>query len=110
MAGLEFRLLGRVEAHRDGQPVDVGGPKVEQAVLRQDPGLAWQPPTPLAVPAGTAELVTPGREPPSAVRPGKVLVVDDTAINRQLLVGPRWPSSVTRSRRRRTGLVRWRGG
>jgi CheY-like chemotaxis protein len=63
--------------------------ELEQAILRQDPGLAWQPPAPLAVPlavpAARAELVTPGHEPPSADRPGKVLVVDDTAINRTLL-------------------------
>src|ERR1700761_379773 len=32
MVGLEFRLLGRVEVYRDGQPVDVGGPK-QRAVL-----------------------------------------------------------------------------
>jgi DNA-binding SARP family transcriptional activator/CheY-like chemotaxis protein len=32
MASLEFRLLGRVEVLRDGQPVDVGGPK-QRAVL-----------------------------------------------------------------------------
>src|SRR5690349_19613577 len=32
MASLEFRLLGRVEVYRDGQPVDVGGPK-QRAVL-----------------------------------------------------------------------------
>ena len=32
MPSLEFRLLGRVEVYRDGQPVDVGGPK-QRAVL-----------------------------------------------------------------------------
>ena len=32
MPSLEFRLLGRVEVYRDGQPVDVGGPK-QPAVL-----------------------------------------------------------------------------
>jgi DNA-binding SARP family transcriptional activator/CheY-like chemotaxis protein len=51
--------------------------ELEQAVLRQDPGLAWQPPT--LIPA------TPGPESTSTDRPGRVLVVDDTAINRKLL-------------------------
>src|SRR4051794_3985172 len=32
MVTLEFRLLGRVEVLRDGQPVDIGGPK-QRAVL-----------------------------------------------------------------------------
>jgi len=32
MTHVEFRLLGRVEVHRDGQPVDIGGPK-HRAVL-----------------------------------------------------------------------------
>ncbi|MDT3442505.1 MULTISPECIES: BTAD domain-containing putative transcriptional regulator [unclassified Pseudofrankia] len=59
--------------------------ELEQAVLRQDPVLAWQPPTPPAVPVVTAEVATPDHEPPSADRPGRVLVVDDTAINRKLL-------------------------
>jgi DNA-binding SARP family transcriptional activator/FixJ family two-component response regulator len=58
--------------------------ELQQAVLRQDPGLAWQPPAPLTVPAAV-EVATPGHGPPSADRPGRVLVVDDTAINRKLL-------------------------
>ncbi|HST82364.1 MAG TPA: BTAD domain-containing putative transcriptional regulator [Kineosporiaceae bacterium] len=56
---------------------------LEQAVLRQDPGLAWQQPAPLTVP--TAEIATANHEPPAMDRPGRVLVVDDTAINRKLL-------------------------
>lgn len=71
--------------------------ELEQAVLRQDPGLAWQPPTPLTAPAPTptptpltvpaamAQVATPGHQSPAADRPGRVLVVDDTAINRTLL-------------------------
>lgn len=71
--------------------------ELEQAVLRQDPGLAWQPPAPavaapavaavapLTVPAARAELATPAHEPSAADRPGRVLVVDDTAVNRKLL-------------------------
>ena len=89
---------------------------LERAVLRQDPDLAWRPPTRPVRPAATAEApATPGRsltgaapadhepsdqelaqyplpnheqpdrEPPSVDRPGRVLVVDDTAINRKLL-------------------------
>ena len=62
--------------------------ELQQAVLRQDPGLAWPPPAPLTAP--TAEMATievaatPGLGPPSG-RPGRVLIVDDTAINRKLL-------------------------
>jgi len=71
--------------------------ELEQAVLRQDAGLTWQPPAPpplptsLAVPpavpaGGTAgSVMAAEHEPPAADRPGKVLVVDDTAINRKLL-------------------------
>ncbi|CAJ62835.1 MULTISPECIES: BTAD domain-containing putative transcriptional regulator [Frankia] len=70
--------------------------ELEQAVLRQDPGLAWQPlapaPAPPSVPATAAQAATPGRRrttpdhrAPSADRPGRVLVVDDTAVNRTLL-------------------------
>jgi len=67
--------------------------ELEQAVLRQDPALAWPPPAPpptsLAVPptvpAATTEVATTQHEPPPASRPGRVLVVDDNAINRRLL-------------------------
>ncbi len=63
--------------------------ELEQAVLRQDPGLAWpppvSPPAPPPVPAPRAEVATPNREAAAADRPGRVLVVDDTAINRKLL-------------------------
>lgn len=64
--------------------------ELEQAVLRQDPALAWRPPTRPAAPANPAGPVPAGPGPaghgtPAADRPGKVLVVDDTAINRKLL-------------------------
>jgi DNA-binding SARP family transcriptional activator/FixJ family two-component response regulator len=72
--------------------------ELEQAVLRQDPGLAWQPPassrpSPPAPPTATtattdttaAAVATAKPAPPTVDRPGRVLVVDDTAINRKLL-------------------------
>ncbi|SNQ51862.1 putative transcriptional regulator [Frankia canadensis] len=75
--------------------------ELEQAVLRQDPALAWQRPTPTpsrpAMAAGTGTTgATPDRDPPAArvlpaaetataERLGRVLVVDDTGINRTLL-------------------------
>ena len=59
--------------------------ELQQAVLRQDPGLAWQPPAPQTVPTAAVETATAGLEPSSSDRPGRVLVVDDTAINRKLL-------------------------
>jgi DNA-binding response OmpR family regulator len=50
--------------------------ELEQAILRQDPALAWHPPRPvLSAPAATAPD-----------EPGRVLVVDDSAVNRRLLV------------------------
>ena len=55
--------------------------ELEQAVLRQDPALAWPPP----VPARTSMGRTPNPELPPADQPGRVLVVDDNAINRKLL-------------------------
>jgi SARP family transcriptional regulator, regulator of embCAB operon len=80
--------------------------ELEQAVLRQDPVLAWYPPAPApAPPAATPTVAAPtseqstadrpasepraaewtAHEPPAVDRPGRVLVVDDTAINRKLL-------------------------
>jgi DNA-binding SARP family transcriptional activator/CheY-like chemotaxis protein len=61
--------------------------ELEQAVLRQDPALAWRPPTPPAAPAASQAGHEPlaGHGPSAGDRPGKVLVVDDTAINRKLL-------------------------
>ncbi len=56
--------------------------ELEQAVLRQDPGLAWRRAPARAI---TTDAPSPGAEPTSAERPGRVLVVDDTAINRTLL-------------------------
>jgi DNA-binding SARP family transcriptional activator/FixJ family two-component response regulator len=65
--------------------------ELEGAVLRQDPDLAWRPPSPRAAPGATADPAPdtePGAEPgtePGTEQPGRVLVVDDTAINRKLL-------------------------
>jgi DNA-binding response OmpR family regulator len=52
--------------------------ELEQAVLRHDPDLAWEPPAPVMLPSAAAE--PPGDEP------GRVLVVDDSGVNRRLLV------------------------
>jgi DNA-binding SARP family transcriptional activator/CheY-like chemotaxis protein len=64
--------------------LDPGVPlrELEQAVLRHDPGLAWQPPAPSKVPTVAASS---NLGPSCSDRPGRVLVVDDTAINRKLL-------------------------
>lgn len=51
---------------------------LEQAILRQDPDLAWEPPQPMIQPAAPSAT-----EP--ADEPGRVLVVDDSGINRRLL-------------------------
>jgi DNA-binding SARP family transcriptional activator/CheY-like chemotaxis protein len=51
---------------------------LQQAVLRQDPDLAWEPPQPVIQPAPPT-AAEPGDEP------GRVLVVDDSGINRRLL-------------------------
>ena len=47
-------------------------------MLRHDPDLAWEPPAPVMLPA-------PAEEQP-ADEPGRVLVVDDSGVNRRLLV------------------------
>ena len=52
--------------------------ELEQAVLRHDPDLAWEPPAPVMLPSAAEE--PPGDEP------GRVLVVDDSGVNRRLLV------------------------
>ncbi len=51
---------------------------LEQAVLRQDPDLAWEPPAPVVLPGALAA--------PAGDEPGRVLVVDDSGVNRRLLV------------------------
>jgi len=51
---------------------------LEQAMLRQDPDLAWEPAPPVIQPG--APNVTEARD-----EPGRVLVVDDSRINRRLL-------------------------
>ena len=64
---------------------------LQQAVLRQDPDLAWEPPEPVILEAGTGPTsvgptsVGPGPADPGE-EPGRVLVVDDSGINRRLLV------------------------
>lgn len=63
---------------------------LEQAVLRQDPELTWRPPQ---VPdqVGTtqrgpgSDRAAPGPGSRAGSGPGRVLVVDDTAVNRRLL-------------------------
>jgi SARP family transcriptional regulator, regulator of embCAB operon len=92
-----FRETRRVLHDELGLEPGVRLRELEQAVLRQDPGLAWRPPAPLTVPAARAEMAGPDHQldqgpdqgldqgPPAADRPGRVLVVDDTAINRTLL-------------------------
>jgi CheY-like chemotaxis protein len=60
---------------------------LEQAVLRQDPDLAWEPPERVirdGPDAGVADLHLPA--PRGDDRPGRVLVVDDSGVNRRLLV------------------------
>jgi CheY-like chemotaxis protein len=52
--------------------------ELERAVLRHDPDLAWEPPAPVLLPAAASE--------PSGEEPGRVLVVDDSGVNRRLLV------------------------
>ena len=65
--------------------------ELERAVLRQDPGLAWPPPAPPAAATVTSTLTSTVTTGPTAAgaassnRPGRVLVVDDTDINRKLL-------------------------
>jgi DNA-binding SARP family transcriptional activator/CheY-like chemotaxis protein len=61
---------------------------LEQAVLRHDPDLAWEPPEPVireTVPPGPAPMSAPMYEEPGE-EAGRVLVVDDSGINRRLLV------------------------
>ncbi|MDT7579461.1 MAG: hypothetical protein QOK35_725 [Pseudonocardiales bacterium] len=52
--------------------------ELQQAVLRHDPDLSWEPPAPVLLPAAPSE--------PSDGEPGRVLVVDDSGVNRRLLV------------------------
>ena len=52
--------------------------ELEKAVLRHDPDLAWEPPAPVMLPSAAEE--PPGDEP------GRVHVVDDSGVNRRLLV------------------------
>ena len=81
------RQADALETYRAGRRVlrdELGlepGPRLrelEQAVLRHDPDLAWEPPAPVMLPACHRE--SPGDEP------GRVLVVDDSGVNRRLLV------------------------
>jgi DNA-binding SARP family transcriptional activator/CheY-like chemotaxis protein len=62
---------------------------LHQAVLRQDPDLAWEPPEPVirAVAATETGTTSAGAYPADpGEEPGRVLVVDDSGINRRLLV------------------------
>lgn len=52
--------------------------QLEQAVLRHDPDLGWEPPAPVVLPGAAAEQPVD--------EPGRVLVVDDSGVNRRLLV------------------------
>jgi DNA-binding response OmpR family regulator len=56
---------------------------LEHAMLRQDPELDWEPPEPWSQPAA---VPPPGSPPSSTDEPGRVLVVDDSGINRRLLM------------------------
>ena len=64
---------------RDELGLDPGGPlrELERAVLRHDPDLGWEPAAP-AVPV-------PPAAGPAPREPGRVLVVDDSGVNRRLL-------------------------
>ncbi|MCK9924668.1 response regulator [Frankia sp. AgPm24] len=57
--------------------------QLEAAVLRHDPTLAWSPA--VAAPTSAPEGTVADQGPASVDRPGRVLVVDDTAINRTIL-------------------------
>ena len=90
------RQADALEAYRTGRQVlndelglQPGAPlrALEQAVLRQDPDLAWEPPERVirdGPDAGVAGLPLPA--PRRDDRPGRVLVVDDSGVNRRLLV------------------------
>ncbi|MFI7585646.1 BTAD domain-containing putative transcriptional regulator [Spongisporangium articulatum] len=71
---------------REELGVEPGAPlrELELAVLRQDPELDWEPPAPVVLPAAPA--AQPAPEPAaSAEESGRVLVVDDSGVNRRLL-------------------------
>jgi DNA-binding SARP family transcriptional activator/CheY-like chemotaxis protein len=55
--------------------------ELEQAVLRHDPDLSWKPPRPVILPAAGPWSADPGAD-----APGRVLVVDDSGVNRRVLV------------------------
>ena len=76
---LETYRAGRRVLHDElGLEPGVRLRELERAVLRHDPDLAWEPPAPMMLPARAEE--PPGDEP------GRVLVVDDSGVNRRLLV------------------------
>lgn len=78
---LESYRLGR-RVLRDELGLEPGARlrDLERAVLCHDPALAWEPPAPVT------PAPPPAADDPAAGPPGRVLVVDDTAINRKLLV------------------------
>ncbi|HTK61224.1 MAG TPA: BTAD domain-containing putative transcriptional regulator [Pseudonocardia sp.] len=59
---------------------------LELAVLRQDPDLAWEPPERVIRDGGTAGGTAGGSAAAGDGEPGRVLVVDDSGVNRRLLV------------------------
>jgi DNA-binding SARP family transcriptional activator/CheY-like chemotaxis protein len=73
-----YRAGRRVLNEELGLEPGVALKALEHAMLRQDPDLAWEPPQPVIQP-GAPSVVAPGDEP------GRVLVVDDSRINRRLL-------------------------
>ncbi len=73
-----YRAARRVLHDELGLEPGSGLRELEQAVLRHDPDLAWEPPAPVMLPSAAEE--PPGDEP------GRVLVVDDSGVNRRLLV------------------------
>jgi DNA-binding response OmpR family regulator len=72
-----FRVGRRVLADELGLEPGARLRALEEAILRQDPALTWAPPQ-VVLPAPAAG--------PSADEPGRVLVVDDSGLNRRLLV------------------------
>jgi DNA-binding SARP family transcriptional activator/CheY-like chemotaxis protein len=88
------RQADALDAYRAGRRVlhdelglEPGAPlrALEQAVLRQDPDLAWEPPERVIRDGSSPELsevlASAGDD-----EPGRVLVVDDSGVNRRLLV------------------------
>jgi DNA-binding response OmpR family regulator len=71
---------------RDELGLEPGAPlrALQQAVLSHDPDLAWEPPEPVIREVVNSEAALMAAE--AGEEPGRVLVVDDSGINRRLLV------------------------